>query len=113
MTRTAARATTLLASLLLVRAWLDAPRAGELPERPVPASGAARLLHGERLDVNREPPAVLALLPRVGPSLAEAIAAARPICSLGDLDRIAGIGPVTLRALSERLTFRNRPGHCE
>jgi len=112
MTRSAARVMTLLAVLLTLRAALDAPAPVKPPLRVPPASGAARLLYGERLDPNREPAEVLALLPGIGPARAEAIVAARPHCSLADIDRTPGVGPVTLLLLSEWLTFRDQPGNC-
>jgi DNA uptake protein ComE-like DNA-binding protein len=114
MTRGAARATTLLAALLLARALLDAPHFEDAaPLRTAPPSGAARLLYGERLDPNREPAHVLALLPGIGLARAEAIVAARPHCSLAHVDRVPGVGPATLRVLAMRLTFRDPPSNCE
>jgi competence protein ComEA len=113
MTRCAARAITLLAALLTLRAATDAPARGTAPPRSPPAAGGARLLYGERLDANREPAPVLALLPGIGPARAAAIVAARPHCSLADIDRIPGVGAATLLTLSERLTFRDPPGKCD
>jgi competence protein ComEA len=55
------------------------------------------------VDPNTAPPAVLAALPRLGPSLVHRIVAARdesPFQSLDDLDaRVRGIGPTTVTAL--------------
>ncbi len=59
--------------------------------------GAARLLFGLRLDPHREAPRVLESLPGIGPARALAIvreARVRPFCSVEDLERVAGIGPV-------------------
>jgi competence protein ComEA len=107
-----ARALALAAAALLARALLDggAPVAPAL--RPPPEQGAARLLYGAALDPNREPLDVLQLLPGIGPARAAAIVAARPICSLADLDRVPGIGGATLRAVAESLAFRDLPGNC-
>jgi competence protein ComEA len=104
---------TLLAALLALRAAMDAPARATAPPRSPPAAGGARLLYGERLDANREPAQVLALLPGIGPARAEAIVAGRPHCSLADIDRIPGVGAATLLALSERLSFHDPPGDCE
>jgi DNA uptake protein ComE-like DNA-binding protein len=113
MTTSASRVMTLLAALLTLRAALDTPYARvEPPHRRPPAAGAARLLYGQRLDPNREPAEVLALLPGIGPARAAAIVAARPHCSLADVDRTPGVGPATLLVLSEWLTFRDPPPNC-
>jgi competence protein ComEA len=113
MTRCTARVMTLLAALLTLRAATDAPARTTAPPRSPPAAGGARLLYGERLDANREPAQVLALLPGIGPARAEAIVAGRPHCSLADIDRIPGVGAATLLGLSERLSFSDPPGNCE
>jgi DNA uptake protein ComE-like DNA-binding protein len=112
MTRSGARVMTLLAVLLTLRAAMDAPARVKAPHRVPPARGATRLLYGERLDPNREPAEVLALLPGIGPARAEALVAARPHCSLADVDRTPGVGPATLLLLSEWLTFRDPPDNC-
>jgi hypothetical protein len=56
------------------------------------------------LDPNTVPAEVLPALPRLGPTLAGRVAAARaerPFLDLTDLDgRVRGIGPSTIRALS-------------
>lgn len=113
MRRGAAHATALLAAALLLRAASDPTTPPRTELRRSPATGGARLLYGEKLDPNREPAEVLALLPGVGPARAAAIVAARPHCSLVDIDRVPGIGPATLRALSKFLAFPDLPGHCE
>jgi competence protein ComEA len=107
------RALVLAAALLVSRALLDPGSAPEPAASDPPPHGAMRLLYGERLDANREPPDVLALLPGIGPARARALIEARPLCSLADVDRVAGIGPVTLRTLSDRLTFSAPPHGCE
>jgi competence protein ComEA len=107
-----ARALALAAAALLARALLDGEAPVALALRPPPEQGAARLLYGAALDPNREPSDVLQLLPGIGPARAAAIVAARPICSLADLDRVPGIGGATLRAVAESLAFRDLPGNC-
>ncbi len=74
----------------------DASEAGQR------VNGPARLLIGLPLDVNREDARALEVLPRIGPTRAAAIVAAREnaaFSSLADLERIAGIGPVTVAGL--------------
>ena len=63
-----------------------------------PPTGVARLVNGERIDVNTAPAIWLEALPGIGPKRAEAIVEARrdaPFRSLRDLERVPGIGPVT------------------
>jgi hypothetical protein len=74
------------------------PPAAEAPER-----GAARLLWGLPLDVNREDARTLETLPGIGPRRARAIVAARPFCNEAELERVPGIGPATLRRLRGRV----------
>jgi len=71
------------------------------PSRPL--RGASPLLFGGRIDLNGAPPAVLEVLPRIGPARAEGLArerARRPFASLADVVRVHGIGPVTARGLA-------------
>lgn len=79
----------------------------------VRASGsAAQVIRPDPVDVNAASPDELALLPRVGPSLAAAIVGDRdargPFRSVNDLDRVKGIGPATLEALRPHVTV-DRP----
>ena len=107
------RVLALAAAALLARTLLDGEARPPGPAlRAPPERGAARLLYGAALDPNREPSDVLQLLPGIGPARADAIIAARPICSLADLDRVPGIGGATLRALAGSLAFRDLPGNC-
>ena len=66
---------------------------------PPAAPGPARLIP----DVNHAPARHLILLPRVGPARAAAILETRsregPFDSLEDLQRVKGIGPVTVAGL--------------
>ena len=62
--------------------------------------GPAAVLFGGGLDPNRDDAWALQAVPGVGPARAAAIVAGRargPYRSLGDLARVRGIGPVTLR----------------
>jgi predicted DNA-binding helix-hairpin-helix protein len=108
--RRAAWAAFALSLLLLARVgpW----RA--VSQRPVaqpPERGAARLLWGLPLDLNREEARELEALPGIGPGRARAIVARRPHCALADLDRVPGIGPVTLRRLAGKVRVE-APPHC-
>ncbi len=82
--------------------WCALPLA-DRAERPAPAppprTGAARLLWGLPLDLNREDERTLEVLPGIGPTRARAIRAARPFCRVSELRRVRGIGPVTLSRL--------------
>ena len=101
--RRTAWAALALALLLLARAT---PR-GTGTERPLggpPEHGAARLLWGLPLDLNREEARDLEALPGIGPGRAREIVAGRPYCTVEDLDRVHGIGPVTLRRVAGRVT---------
>lgn len=81
---------------------------GRGPEADTVAARASRLARplapGERIDVNHASAAELARLPRVGPSLAARIVAARDstgdFASLAALGRVPGIGPGTLAGLA-------------
>jgi hypothetical protein len=77
---------------------------GAIPRGAVPRmDGAQRLLLGLPIEVNSASVADLMLLPRIGPVLARRITAARsaggPFCSVEDLRRVKGIGPITLQRL--------------
>lgn len=75
----------------------------EGPSPDVRPTGVARLVSGDRIDVNRAPAAWLEVLPGVGPARAAAIVAARgasPFRSVEELERVPGIGPVTRERLS-------------
>jgi hypothetical protein len=123
--REPARAAALLAALALLQGGA-APSAREvapcpaphaLPAAPgalvrvrcgaaagaVPLGGAEGLLFGLPLDLGAADPGALEALPGIGPSRAAAIAreaAERPFCSVAELERVPGIGPVTRRRLA-------------
>jgi tRNA threonylcarbamoyladenosine biosynthesis protein TsaE len=71
----------------------------------VPVSGIARLLAGERIDLNRASTALLRSLPQIGPTRAQAIVRERDarkggrFASVDDLESVRGIGPKTLARL--------------
>ena len=68
-----------------------------------PLEGAARLVFGLPLDVNRAAARALEALPGIGAGRAAAIVAARraaPFCDVRDLDRVPGIGRTTLARLA-------------
>jgi competence ComEA-like helix-hairpin-helix protein len=69
-----------------------------------------------RLNPNTASAAELALLPRIGPALAEAIVAYRTAApqlpafrSAADLDRVSHIGPATVEAMRGHLFFPDAP----
>nr|WP_246580856.1 helix-hairpin-helix domain-containing protein [Deinococcus aestuarii] len=73
------------------------------PEYPEAAS--VKPLISGRLNLNSASVEQLEALPKVGPALAARIVAGRPYRSLADLDRVSGIGPSTLSALTPLVTF--------
>lgn len=60
--------------------------------------GAALLLSGVKLDLNRATAKDLELIPEIGPKVAAQIVAERdqngPFCGASDLTRVRGIGPI-------------------
>lgn len=66
-----------------------------------------------RIDLNTADQQALEVLPDVGPATATAIIKHReangPFRSLDDLDKVPGIGPVTLSKLSPMVDFKNAP----
>jgi tRNA threonylcarbamoyladenosine biosynthesis protein TsaE len=71
---------------------------------PVELEGVARLLSGQRIDVNRASESLLETLPGIGRKRAEAIVRSRrerPFVSVAELERVDGIGP-KIRAHLER-----------
>ena len=68
-----------------------------------PLRGAARLLFGLPIDLNRAAPDALEVLPGIGPARAAAIArerAVRPFCAVDELERVPGIGATTRARLA-------------
>jgi hypothetical protein len=104
----AAWAALALSWLLLGRA-LPWATGSERPRATAPEHGAARLLWGLPLDLNREAVRDLEALPGIGPGRARAIVTGRPFCAVEDLDRVPGIGPATLRRLRGRVQVEPPP----
>lgn len=105
------RAALALALLLLAHA-LPCERPLARPAAPAPARGAARLLWGLPLDLNRENVHDFEALPGIGPARASAIVSGRPYCAVQDLDRVPGIGPVTLARVAGKVEVREAPAGC-
>lgn len=114
MQRERAPVAALVVALILLASALPLVRDVARPgSTPPPQAGAARLLWGLPLDLNREDERTLEVLPGIGPTRARAIRAARPFCRVSDLRRVDGIGPVTLSRLAGRLTISPpRPISC-
>lgn len=72
--------------------------------RPGAADGAPRVIATHTIDINSAGADELAALPEVGPAMARAIVEDRerrgPFGSVGELERVRGIGPATVRALA-------------
>ena len=126
LTKEESRALGFIALLLLLSAaarMITAPRsieanlagvdAGALESASRESRGAARgpvpLGPGERIDPNSAPAGELLRLPRVSRAMAERIVADRTANgayrSLADMDRIAGVGPVTLAGWKDHVTL--------
>lgn len=73
---------------------------------PAPAQCPAGPLCGEPLDLNAAPVVWLETLPGIGPARAAAIAEARPFAHVGELGRVPGIGPASVRRLAGRVEVR-------
>jgi len=66
-----------------------------------------------RIDVNHAPRGELTQLPRVGPAVADRIVAARPFDNSGELDRVPGIGPMTMARIRPLVTATPGVAHPE
>jgi competence protein ComEA len=73
------------------------------PGAPPPDAIAVAL--GQRLSLNRAAEADLARLPGVGPRLARALIAARPLRTWDQVDAVPGVGPARLATLRDRTTL--------
>jgi tRNA threonylcarbamoyladenosine biosynthesis protein TsaE len=88
--------------------------AGEEQANERTISGIARLLDGQRVDLNRASVSLLRALPQIGPSRADAIVRARAdraerrFARIEDLSLVPGIGPRTL-ARVERWLYVGPP----
>jgi tRNA threonylcarbamoyladenosine biosynthesis protein TsaE len=79
-------------------------------------TGIARLLDGGRIDLNHASEALLENLPGIGPVRAAAIVSARretAFSSVGDLERISGIGPRTRMRIESWVFVAQREGTPE
>ena len=75
----------------------------QAPDSAAPLVGPARLLFGQKLDLNCASPQALQVVSGVGPTRAEALRATRcesAFVSLEDALRAHGIGPATLARLA-------------
>ena len=82
--------------------WTTVVRCAKGPGVEPCLRGPARLLFGQRLDLNHADTGSLDVLPGIGPSRAEAIARFRlehEFHELSDLEAVPGIGPRTLSGL--------------
>lgn len=78
-----------------------------------PIEGAARMLFGLPLDLNRADARTLEALPGIGPARAQAIVRERaraPFCSVGDLARVRGVGPVLVARVAGFVQASGAPG---
>ena len=87
------------------------PRPATAPER----ASARTIAAAGPVDVNRASADELATLPRVGPTLAQRIvedrAAHGPFATLGDLYRVPGLGPATIREIAPHATVGDQSGN--
>ena len=92
---------------------LSCPKPCDGSSCPGPPSGAAALVVGVPIDVNRADADELRSLPGIGPGLARRIVAEREekgaFRGLGDLRRVRGIGAGKLRALDGWAVVHQRP----
>ena len=90
----------------VTRVALPAPAAATAGPAPVsaepptyPTTASIQPLISGRVNLNTATQEQLEALPKVGPSMATRLIAARPIRSQADLDAVKGVGETTLRAL--------------
>jgi hypothetical protein len=93
----------LAVAFALLAVAIPVERRAQRPAAQPPGAGAGRLLFGLPLDPNRETAPALEALPGIGPARARAIVAGRPYCSVAELTRVPGIGPVTLSRMADQL----------
>jgi len=94
--------------LLLVQASGSGREGCSLVRQPLPAAWLLAL--GLPLDVNRSSAAELEVVPGIGPALARRIVEARriggPFGRIEELQRVKGVGPLSLRRLQHHLEVR-------
>ncbi len=100
--------------LALVSLAALAHRVPSRPAAPLPSHGGRVGAPPGPVDVNRASAEELATLPRVGPTLAQRIVADReahgPYATLGELDRVPGLGPATIREIAPHATAGDQNG---
>ncbi|CAM3531751.1 ComEA family DNA-binding protein [Deinococcus saxicola] len=94
----------------VTRVALPAPGVAALPnastEPPTfPTTASIKPLISGRVNLNTASQEQLEALPRLGPSMALKIIAARPIRSQADLDAIKGVGEATLKLLVPLVSY--------
>ncbi|UQN07140.1 helix-hairpin-helix domain-containing protein [Deinococcus sp. QL22] len=90
----------------ITRQVLPLVAAAPSAEPPVyPRTASVQPLISGRLNLNTASSEQLEALPKVGPSMAALIIAARPLRSIADLDAIKGVGESTLKALTPLVSF--------
>lgn len=109
----AAWAALLLALLAFARPGCERwPAPPPLPAPHPGGEGAAVLLWGGALDLNRSRPADLQVLPGIGALRAAALVEGRPYCAVEEILRVRGIGPATLARLRGQLAAPAPPPGC-
>jgi len=100
----------LVFALLSLRGAARLPRALGAGEPPAPVTPPAPLV----VDLESDPSTRLELLPGIGPTRAAAIVSERdrggPFGSADELQRVHGIGPVTVRRIQDAREVRPRFG---
>lgn len=90
----------------VTRVALPAPTAPASAEPPTyPTTASVKPLISGRVNLNTATQEQLEALPKVGPSMAAKIIAARPIRSQAELDAIKGVGEATLRLLVPLVSY--------
>ncbi len=94
----------------VTRVALSAPSTSAAPtataEPPTyPTTASIQPLISGRVNLNTASVEQLEALPKIGPSLAARIIAARPIRSQADLDAVKGVGEVTLKVLVPLVSY--------
>lgn len=92
----------------VTRAALPAPaNAAPVPAEPpiYPTTASITPLISGRVNLNTATQEQLEALPKVGPSMAARIIAARPLRSQADLDAIKGVGEATLKVLVPLVSY--------
>ena len=91
----------------VTRVALPAPATPTADREPptYPTTASIQPLISGRVNLNTATQEQLEALPRVGPSMAAKIIAARPLRSQADLDAIKGVGEATLKVLIPLVSY--------